>query len=501
MQEKDDIKLIKQNTSFKGDVARLVGGTIIAQIIGIITVPIISRYYSPNAYGILALFSSITTIISSIACWRYELAITVPEGDKNGAALFFTSILTTAITSSIVFFIFYYFNSIFVFLNAEQLIPYKLFIPAFVFINGIFAACNYWNTRVKRFGKVSLANIINSTFTRILNIILGLNGFCSGGNMIFALVFGQFVSTITIMIGIIKSDLYYLKNVFSISNIKKVIFEYIKFPLVSIWGILLYNVSIQLPPILLSFYFNSKIVGYFAFSYRLLSLPMSLIGSSISQVFFQRSSQAYHEGKLTEVTQECYTNLFLLGLFPYSLLAFTAPELFTIVFGEQWANAGIYSQTLAIWMFVEFTCAPITTLVETLNKQETGIFYTVMLVILRAVALVVGGTNNNINLTILLFMLAGVITYSLWSISLLKLAACKPIDTIFKAIKKSSITFLFIIIVCIIKYIIKLENIYLISSILFISVIYYICLLYTNPEFNKLVMAKLHKNHDICKEQ
>ncbi len=319
--------------------------------------------------------------------------------------------------------------------------------------------------------------------------------------MIFALVFGQFVSTITIMIGIIKSDLYYLKNVFSISNIKKVIFEYIKFPLVSIWGILLYNVSIQLPPILLSFYFNSKIVGYFAFSYRLLSLPMSLIGSSISQVFFQRSSQAYHEGKLTEVTQECYTNLFLLGLFPYSLLAFTAPELFKIVFGEQWANAGIYSQTLAIWMFVEFTCAPITTLVETLNKQETGIFYTVMLVILRAVALVVGGTNNNINLTILLFMLAGVITYSLWSISLLKLAACKPIDTIFKAIKKSSITFLFIIIVCIIKYIIKLENIYLISSILFISVIYYICLLYTNPEFNKLVMAKLHKNHDICKEQ
>ena len=80
-EEKQTLK--KNNTSFKGDVFRLVGGTVIAQIIGIITVPIISRFFGPEAYGTAALFTSITGVISVICCWRYELAIVVPE--KVGA--------------------------------------------------------------------------------------------------------------------------------------------------------------------------------------------------------------------------------------------------------------------------------------------------------------------------------------------------------------------------------------------------------------------------------
>ncbi|MBQ2591834.1 MAG: oligosaccharide flippase family protein [Candidatus Riflebacteria bacterium] len=74
--------LVKNNTSFKGDVFRLVGGTIIAEIIGIITVPIISRLFGPDVFGTVALFASVTGLLTVIACWRYELAIVIPENDE-----------------------------------------------------------------------------------------------------------------------------------------------------------------------------------------------------------------------------------------------------------------------------------------------------------------------------------------------------------------------------------------------------------------------------------
>ena len=72
----------KRNTSFKSDILRLASGTGIAQIIGILSMPILSRLYAPEAFGITALFLSLTTILGVIACMRYELSIVLKSGSK-----------------------------------------------------------------------------------------------------------------------------------------------------------------------------------------------------------------------------------------------------------------------------------------------------------------------------------------------------------------------------------------------------------------------------------
>ena len=56
----------KEN-SFGKDVLKLVSGTAVAQVLSILAAPILTRLYAPEAFGVLALFVSITSIINVIA--------------------------------------------------------------------------------------------------------------------------------------------------------------------------------------------------------------------------------------------------------------------------------------------------------------------------------------------------------------------------------------------------------------------------------------------------
>ena len=61
------------------------------------------------------------------------------------------------------------------------------------------------------------------------------------------------------------------------------------------------TLSSNLPSLLLTYYFNPAIAGFFAFGYRLLTYPLSIIGSAFSQVFFQRGAEASHENNLNKI--------------------------------------------------------------------------------------------------------------------------------------------------------------------------------------------------------
>lgn len=87
------------------DTLQLGSGTALAQGITILSVPVLSRIYAPESFGIAALFGSIVIILSIISGLRYELAIILPENDSDGFALFLLhaglSVLSGAITGLI----------------------------------------------------------------------------------------------------------------------------------------------------------------------------------------------------------------------------------------------------------------------------------------------------------------------------------------------------------------------------------------------------------------
>ena len=76
------------------------------------------------------------------------------------------------------------------------------------------------------------------------------------------------------------------------------------------WSALLNTASQQLPVLLLAFYFSPKIVGFFALGKTVLSIPLSIVGGAVSQVFFQKASEAHNRsGNLSKVVEEVFKRL------------------------------------------------------------------------------------------------------------------------------------------------------------------------------------------------
>ena len=140
-------------SAFATDVLKLVTGTTLAQIIVVLTSPLLTRLYGPEAFGFYALFASITGILGVIACMRYELAIMLPKTDEEAANLLGLCLLCVAVVSGLTIPALYFGgDALLSLLRAPGLGPYLILVPPFVFISGVFLALNYWNSRGNHFG-------------------------------------------------------------------------------------------------------------------------------------------------------------------------------------------------------------------------------------------------------------------------------------------------------------------------------------------------------------
>jgi len=74
----------KPKSEFSRNVLTPMTGTTITQAIPIAISPILTRIYTPEDFGVLALFVAITAIFGGIANGRYELATMLPKKDKYG---------------------------------------------------------------------------------------------------------------------------------------------------------------------------------------------------------------------------------------------------------------------------------------------------------------------------------------------------------------------------------------------------------------------------------
>ena len=77
---------IRKSEFSKNSIA-LLGGTVFSQLIPIGLSPVLTRLFSPTEFGVLALFVSISKIISVFITGRYEPAIVLPKEDRDGVNL------------------------------------------------------------------------------------------------------------------------------------------------------------------------------------------------------------------------------------------------------------------------------------------------------------------------------------------------------------------------------------------------------------------------------
>jgi O-antigen/teichoic acid export membrane protein len=355
--------------SFARSVLTLTTGTTLANLVPIVTAPILSRLYGPAEFGLFALYAGVAALLGVAATGRYEMAIVLPAEDGDAFELLGLSLLlagATAVLAAIVVGLFQ--ASLLTALSAPALGGWVALLPLGVLLMGTMQAFVNWLNRRRAYRRIAEGRIVQALATAALAIALAGAGHGAGG-LIVSAVAGQALATAVLAV-VVWSGVRGAGLRVSRAGMRRVARRYREFPRVNALHAVLDNLASSATLVLLAHAFGAVVVGHWSLVMRVLTAPVTFIGSAISQVFFQRAAEARHQGgDLRALVRSLLRRTVWLALPGALLLLLAGPVLFRAVFGPEWAPAGRYAQILSPYMFFVFVASPLAFLPFVLDRQ------------------------------------------------------------------------------------------------------------------------------------
>jgi O-antigen/teichoic acid export membrane protein len=368
-------KLLKKirGSEFNRNFLTLLSGSILTQLIPIVASVFLTRLYTPEDFGVLAIFNSLIIILTSIANLRYEFAIMLPKENEDAIAISFFAAIISFFFSILLLIVFVFFKDpILHFIGGEKLGDWLYLVPLTVFLNGIYNVLKNFTLRFKMYKTIANSSVIRSGSSALIQIEYGLLGMNKVGlilGVILSILFGNFR-----MAKLFYSHRELFKNV-NYALIKTNAIRYKNFPLISVWGILLTNASTSINNFFISRFFGLNQLGFYSYSYRYLNIPLALVGTSLGQIFFQVCAE---KNKLNQDARDVFISTLkklIIIMFPLLLVTFFVIEdLFALVFGEEWRIAGYYSKILIPVFLFRSIFGPLTSVTQAFEKQFIMLF-------------------------------------------------------------------------------------------------------------------------------
>lgn len=370
------LKKIKLKSEFTRNVLTLMTGNTIAQAIPIAISPILTRIYSPEDYGLLALYMSVFAIASTAATAKYELAIMLPKKDSDAFNLFVLSILISFFVGFITLLIVFFFNAVITNLLGNQDISMWLYlIPVSVLLTGIYNSLKYWNNRNKQFKRLATTSVLQASMGSTFNLGFGFAGFGGAGLIVSGLLGILTGTSLLARVTFLRDK----KHFISLNKIKVLILlkKYKKLPLITLPNSLIDSFRLSGIMLLIAKFFTTATLGQFSLAWRMVQLPMSLLGGSISQVFFQKLSSSKQED-LYGIVKNFIIKAFFIAAPAFLILYFFSVDIFIFAFGDKWKLAGEATSTMTLWLFLNFITSPLSTIYMILNKQEVMFVFSII---------------------------------------------------------------------------------------------------------------------------
>jgi len=406
--------------SFVKNVSVLVGGTAFAQLIALLALPILTRLYSPEDFGVLAVYSSLLALISVVACLRFEIAIPIPKKDEDAAALLLLSLSSVVLITLLTIFGVILFSDQIGQATEGKLAGYLWLIPIGVFFSGMYAALQYWATRHKAFPLVAKTRMTQAVSGSATQLGFGFFGFGP-----FGLLAGQLLS---VGAGVFGLGSYFIKNYLSIfkkidlKGIKLVFKQYDRFPKYSTWEAFANSGAIQIPVILIAYYAVGAEAGFLMLAMRLLSAPMGLIGGAVAQVYLAEASEKHHQGLLKEFTHKTILSLVKVGILPLFIAGIVAPFLSPLIFGAEWQRTGVLIAWMAPWFLMQFITSPVSMALHITNSQKIAMILQFFGLIFRVGGVLIAGVYFNVYIAEI-YAVTGFVFYVLYLLIVLLVLA------------------------------------------------------------------------------
>lgn len=342
---------------FMKSLSVLIAGTALSNIVVFATIPILTRLYTPEEFGVLSVFLSFVYTLQIIASLRYETAIPLPENEGDAFHLFILSTIFIVFISFFTLVVVTLFP-VATFFSMPELNSYMWLLSVSVLGIGFYQVFNLWTIRTEEYRAMSQAKVMMNGGQVTSQIMFGVLNLGVLGLLIGEAI-GRFTGTLAYVKNMNRN--VFINKEFQFSKLFTVMNRYKSFPLVSSWSSVLGGIGAQLPVFFLAAVFDAKTVGLFFLAQKILIVPEGMLGFSASQVYLSQSAQH------SRLSYEAYRNFFwdsvkkvtLLGVGAIGLVVLVAPRIIHIVFGEEWMQTGVFIQILAILYLLKIVVSPI----------------------------------------------------------------------------------------------------------------------------------------------
>jgi O-antigen/teichoic acid export membrane protein len=341
---------------FARSVSIIAGGTALGQLIVILASPILTRLYAPDDFGVLAVYASILGMIAVVASLRYEFAIPLAEDDETAANLLVLSLGVVVLISILTgLSVWLGGQQLLSWINAQAIQPYLWLLPIGVLMVGTYQALRYWSIRKKTFGRIARTKFNQGLGNVVTQLGLGLLQFGAAGLLIGQVV-GQAAGIGTLATAAYKENLQSFRAV-TWSGVKHASLRYKGFPLYMTPASLVNQGGLAVPVLLIAAFYGHEVAGFFDLTNRVLAIPITLIGQSVTQVFLGEAATLVKNDleKLHHLSKTITRKMLLIAVLPVLLLMAGGGYIFRVVFGEAWVTSGIFAQIMIVSLLLKFS--------------------------------------------------------------------------------------------------------------------------------------------------
>lgn len=393
------------NHSYFKAMTTLLSGSLIAQIVTIVCSPILTRICSPDELGLYTLVTGAVTMFGSVMSLRYELCI-VSVDDKKTYPLIKLSFIICLLLSLLIFIgylIYFYVINV-----AESPILLALLTALLCFVFGIINIVTSWNNRNQQYKLITRTYAMRVIAQNVLNVGAGFLGWGAVG-----LSFSHLVGYNIGVYGQSKELLRDRKKIFAVkkSEIYDVMNECRKQAVFSAPAVFANGLSYSLINYFIEWLYSTSVVGFYSISYRILGLPITIISSNVSRVFFAKAANEYKEkGNFFSTYKITVLPMIIIGISVGALMIIFAPWACEFFFGDGWGVAGQYVSILTPMFILRFIAGGVNCSAIIVNRQDIDLIIQILLTVGLAIIFII---SLNINLTIEVFLMCINIVFSI----------------------------------------------------------------------------------------
>ena len=364
------LRLRLDKNAFYKSVAYVAGGTALVQTITILTTPVVTRLYTPEDFGALGMFMAVLGVLQPVATLTYFMAIPLADDTDQAHDLvrlcFFITGLMTLLLTVVVFFAGERFAAQF---SVPEAAPYLWLLPLCLLGSGIYEALSGWALRKKFFKIIARTKLSQGISSVAVKIGLGFLGFQPLG-LFLGLLASSIAGCGSIMRKLMQEEPLFFRQ-YTWKGVRVAARRFSRFPLYRSWSKLLLGLNTRLPVFFIAASFGPEVVGFFTFAYSMISLPMNLVGTALSQVYYAEIAGygKTQPDKIRSLSISLMIRMAVVGILPTALLMFAGPWMFSLVFGEQWHDAGVFAQFLAFITWGQFVAAPVMSCFDVFELQ------------------------------------------------------------------------------------------------------------------------------------